>query len=198
MHRKTQSERVVVFTGPIDFAHGLHVAIAALVGVHIRRDIVLRIAGPMDDADYWAHCSRMMRRAALNNPRLRVEYLGEQPEPETLYAEADLVVVPAVWGKDMSAAVSAAVVHGAAVVAADVVGAERWIEHEATGLLVQPNDVSGFSHELTRLLADDGLRATLRDGLARLSGAPRRLGGPVRPVGVLREGGEGTALGAWG
>jgi glycosyltransferase involved in cell wall biosynthesis len=57
--------------------------------------------------------------------------------------------------------VAEAMAAGRPVVAANAGGIPEIVEHDVTGLLVTPGDVSGFAAGVQRLLADPALRHSL-------------------------------------
>lgn len=67
----------VVFLSRISPKKNLHMAIEALRG--LRGDIRFRVAGPIDDAAYWARCKKLMRTPGSN---IRSDYLGPLSNPE--------------------------------------------------------------------------------------------------------------------
>jgi len=56
---------------------------------------------------------------------------------------------------------------GRAILTTTVGGIPELIEHDASGLLVQPGDVEAFAHGLDRLVQDPRLRARLGQGARR-------------------------------
>jgi glycosyltransferase involved in cell wall biosynthesis len=92
-----------------------------------------------------------------------VRLLGNRPhaDVETLYELADVVVHPAVWPEPLSRVPLEAAAAGRPVVAARTGGTPEAVEHEATGLLVEPNDPTALAAMVERLLADPALARTL-------------------------------------
>jgi glycosyltransferase involved in cell wall biosynthesis len=92
----------------------------------------------------------------------RVEMPGwiEPAEVEGLVSHADILVLPSLCeGLPMS--VIEGMAAGLAVVATPVGAVEDIIEHERTGLLVPPGDVTALANAIRRLIADPALREAL-------------------------------------
>ena len=70
-YRKQRGRLEIVFLSRICPKKNLHSAIEALRG--LSGDIRFRIAGPIDDAAYWARCLKLIRTL---NSNIRTDYLG--------------------------------------------------------------------------------------------------------------------------
>jgi len=77
------------------------------------------------------------------------------------YAEASVVAVPSVWNEPFGLVGLEAMASGKPVVAFARGGIPDWLEHEVTGLLVPPKDVSALAAALRRLLQDRPLARRL-------------------------------------
>jgi glycosyltransferase involved in cell wall biosynthesis len=93
----------------------------------------------------------------------RVHFLGwvDNDAIGGYYARARVVVVPSRWPEPFGMIGLEAMHHGRPVVAFEVGGIPDWLEHEITGLIVQEQDVAGFSQALERLLLDRQLAQKL-------------------------------------
>jgi len=79
---------------------------------------------------------------------------------------SDIYVDPAV-STDLPIAVMEAMREKRAIVATNIAEIPVFIEHNVTGLLVEPKDVSGLSRALTTLLSDATLRTRLGEAASR-------------------------------
>ena len=61
----------IVFLSRISPVKNLHLAIEALRGID--GDVTFRIAGPIDDSQYWARCQKLI---ATLGPNIRIDYSG--------------------------------------------------------------------------------------------------------------------------
>lgn len=82
-----------------------------------------------------------------------VTITGDRRDVEMVLPAFDVFLLTSSW-EGMPRAVIEAMAVGTPVVAADVGSVSEIVLHERTGLLVAPGDVPGFSHAVTRLLAD--------------------------------------------
>ena len=87
-----------------------------------------------------------------------VHVLGHRDDPETLFAAADVLVMPS-WREGASIAVLEAMRAGIAVVVADSPGNRELVGD--SGLIVAAGDTSALTDALTRLAGDRELRETL-------------------------------------
>ena len=94
---------------------------------------------------------------------LKICYVGHlnYNEVELLYTEADLVVVPSIWGEPLGVVAAEALINNAAVIALNVGGINTWIEHNETGFLIEPGNISAFSEGIKQLLSNKELRNKL-------------------------------------
>jgi len=89
----------------------------------------------------------------------RVQFLGRRDDVPDLLHAADLFVLPS-RAEGLGVAALEAMTAGRAVVASRVGGLAFAVEHEVTGLLVEPEDVAGLRRALARSIADADLRAS--------------------------------------
>ncbi len=160
---QTKQSSVIVFSGRITREKGLHLLIESLSQVQIQEKIILKIAGVVENESYWLQCLELIKKAEERNSYLTIQYVGHlsYDEIDLLYTEADLVVVPSIWGEPLGAVAAEALRNGSAVIASNVGGIDTWVIHEETGLLVQPNDINALSQAITKLLLDENLRRNL-------------------------------------
>lgn len=102
-------------------------------------------------------------RAALAPIAARIDWIGAVPREAliALYAQADLVVWPAV-NEAFGMALLEAQAAGTPVVAGRVLGVPDVVQHEQTGLLVPPGDPAAFAEAVASLLDDPRRRASMR------------------------------------
>jgi glycosyltransferase involved in cell wall biosynthesis len=147
-------------------------AVAGLSGVH------LAIAGAGDLHDSLA------RRIAETGAPVRLVGPLDRAAVVRALAAADVVVVPSVVDRagnvdGLPNTLLEAMAAGRAIVASRVAGIPDVIADGENGLLVPPGDVAALRAALTRLIADDALRA--------------RLGAAARAIAVKRHGWDRTA-----
>ncbi|NKC17201.1 MAG: glycosyltransferase [Gammaproteobacteria bacterium] len=160
---KNSKTWVVVYSGRITYEKGLHLAISALSQLQTDREILFKIAGPAETSDYWSHCLDLAQQAEFDNPFLKIQYEGHlsYERIDALYAAADIVVIPSLWGEPLGTVAGEALVNGAAVIAYNVGGISTFIQHEKTGILVAPNDILALTDAFMKLLSDDKYRHSL-------------------------------------
>jgi len=98
----------------------------------------------------------------------RIQFTGWQSPAEMAlrYASADILVVPSRY-EPFGMVILEGMLHGLAIVAADVGGPAEILEHGRTGLLFPPRDVVALSSALQRLLKNPEERRELGRAAAR-------------------------------
>jgi glycosyltransferase involved in cell wall biosynthesis len=151
----TKSTKDILFFGRIFEYKGLRYLIEAEPLITARvPEVRIIIAGKGDDlAEY--------RRQMINPDRFVIhDHYITNEEMGTLFAEADLVVLPYIEASQ-SGVVPVAYRFGKAVVASRVGGLPDLVDDGQTGLLVPPRDVHGLASAIIRLLQDDPLRQAM-------------------------------------
>jgi glycosyltransferase involved in cell wall biosynthesis len=108
---------------------------------------------------------------AVNDTRARVERAGlsdrisvpgwvDSVRVEALLRAANILVLPST-SENLPMSVIEALAHGAAVICTPVGALPDIIEHERTGLFVEPGDVEGLASALGRLIEGPDLRRRL-------------------------------------
>lgn len=90
----------------------------------------------------------------------RVRFIGVRNDVAELLIVADVFVQPSLW-EGMSLALLEAMFAGLPVVATRIEASTDVLEHEQTGLLVEPQDPASLADALRRIIADPELRARL-------------------------------------
>ncbi|MBO1350544.1 MAG: glycosyltransferase family 4 protein [Hormoscilla sp. GUM202] len=163
IQRSTAAVPAIAWAGRITWEKGLHLAIEALCYLQVKEKIVFKIAGVVENESYWSDCLKLVYQVESKNPWRSIQYLGHlsYEEVDRLYGEADIVVVPSIWGEPLGAVAAEALRNGAAVVASAVGGIDTWVIPGKTGILVKPNDAAALSEAIALLLDDRELRSNL-------------------------------------
>ena len=152
-------DRTVLLTvGQLVHRKGQDLAIEALARLRAEgRDVVLWLAGdgPARPA--------LERQAAERGLGDAVRFLGRRADVPDLLAACDVLVMPS-RAEGLGVAALEAMALGRAVVAARVGGLAEAVIPDATGLLVEPDDVQALSAALARVVDDRGLRERLGRG----------------------------------
>jgi len=136
---------------------GLEDVVTALAGRH---DVELVLAGEGPERD------RLARLASIHNTRVRFVGVVSGARKEALLAGADALVAPSVRlrsgrSEGVPTALLEAMLWGLPVVASDVGGISEVVEHERSGLLVEPQRPDQLRAAVDRLTADRSLRRRL-------------------------------------
>ena len=137
-------------------------------------DLLLRAAERVHRAFPDAHFVLAGRLSPLirvpEDPRITA--LGPLPHQETLslYAAADIVVLPSVWKEPFPRVLLEAMASHRPVVATKTGGIPELVEDGMTGILVPPQDEQKLADALIRLLREPGTRKRMGEaGYQRLS-----------------------------
>lgn len=144
----------VLFAGRFVERKGVRELIAAIPQVLARMPatrFVLaggqRLCSGEEMAHWWLPAGFAHRDRVHFTGWLTAEQLG------TWYAQADVLVVPS-WYEPFGMVVLEGMLHGLAVVAADVGGPAEILEHERTGVLCPPRDAGALAGAILRVLGD--------------------------------------------
>jgi glycosyltransferase involved in cell wall biosynthesis len=145
---------VVTYAGRITVEKGLAVVIEALGATGCDASVELRIAGVIEDHDYWSQCQRLQAVAMARNRGLTIRYLGhlDYDATDELFRQSDIVTVPSQWPEPLGAVALEAMSAGAAVIASSVGGLNDTVIHDINGLHAGPGDVDSWAGALTTLL----------------------------------------------
>ncbi len=145
---------IIVCAGRITAEKGQAIVIDALGALRSAGPVELRLAGVIEDGDYWAHCQRLQTTATSRNPRLTVHYLGhlDYDAIDEVFADADIVTVPSQWPEPLGAVALEAMAAGAAVVVSDIGGLANIVVHDDNGIRVRPGDVTAWTTAVQSLI----------------------------------------------
>ncbi|MEW5748716.1 MAG: glycosyltransferase family 4 protein [Candidatus Thermoplasmatota archaeon] len=92
-------------------------------------------------------------------PRSNTTFLGQVPmsHPPLLYAKSDVFVLPSLY-ENLPVCLLESMASGCAVVCSDVGGVREVVDHERTGLVIRPNDITSIETAIIRMIEDDNLR----------------------------------------
>jgi len=106
---------------------------------------------PAKKADYRQELDVLVRRLGLSKS---VEFLGTRSDVPELLAQTDVLVLSSTAPEAFGRVILEAQAVGVPVVATKVGGVIEIIDHEKTGLLVEPKDPDGMAQAVLRLLND--------------------------------------------
>jgi glycosyltransferase involved in cell wall biosynthesis len=156
--RPPKSAICILAAGRLCTEKGFHILLRALPSVVSRHPgVQIKIAGT---GPFVKHLRDLATRLDLDQ---RVNFLGQIPfaEMASVYAGADMVVVPSVFSEPLGRTVLEAMSCGKTVIASAVGAIPELIEHGRTGWLIPPEDSHALSEAILRLLADGSLRHSL-------------------------------------
>ncbi len=149
-----------LFIGRLDPEKGLHLALQALGRLREQGlTLPLSVAGA-GDADYTAHCRELCHRYELTE---QVTFWGWQPDPQKLYAEHQLLLMPTLMREPFGLVIIEAMLRGLAVFAPAAYGPAEIISCGETGWLFKSGQSQDLAQQLQRALAEpDALQALAR------------------------------------
>lgn len=138
-----------------------------------RRLQVLLVGAPLGPQRYV----ETLRALAARTPEPKhVHLLGARNDVPAILAASDVLTLPSVrHGEAFPRSVIEALAAGVCVVATDVAGVREAVRHGVDGLLVDPDDETGYRQALARVLDDDAERECMARAAA--PGAAARFGG---------------------
>ncbi len=154
-HRTVASDpAVVTYAGRITAEKGLATVIEALGATPSAAPVELRIAGVVEDDDYWTHCQELITAAMTRNTGLTTAYLGhlDYDHIDEQFRQSDIVTIPSRWPEPLGAVALEAMSAGAAVIASPVGGLGDTVVHDHNGLHAAAGDVGSWTAALTALL----------------------------------------------
>lgn len=175
----------ILFATRVSPEKGLHVLIDAFALVVRRFPLAtLQIAGPPEQfaldllpticgptevlqlASFYngkTYIERLKERAADLQLDKSVAFLGLLPHEELArhYQDADVFVFPSLAKETFGMPVAEAMAAGLPVVASRVGGVPELVEHDKTGLLVEPNNPTALASAILHLLENRNLRLSM-------------------------------------
>jgi glycosyltransferase involved in cell wall biosynthesis len=145
----------ILFLGRLGPRKGVPELVRALASLGSKSGWRATLAGDGAVSDTRA----AVERAGLGD-RISVPGWVGPAQVEALLRAANILVLPS-FSENLPMSVIEALAHGAAVVCTPVGALPELIEHERTGLIVEPGDVEGLASALGRLIDDPELRQRL-------------------------------------
>jgi len=139
-----------IYVGGITWQKGIHILIEAFQ--QIDGDCELWVVGNLDfDPAYSAE----LQANATDN----VHFLGQLARPEVwqCFKEADITVVPAIWYETFSLLAHEAYIAGCPVLASRRGALAEVVQHEVSGLLIEPGNVTEWQVAIQRCIDDPAL-----------------------------------------
>ncbi|MGD0193551.1 MAG: glycosyltransferase family 4 protein [Candidatus Dormibacteria bacterium] len=121
----------------------------------IRDRVLVLIAGDGPEKE------GLRQRAEALNIGACVQFLGHREDRWSLYAAADIIVLPSISHEDMPIVIIDAMAASRPVVATRVAGIPEQVVDEVTGRLVPPGDSAELANAIAAVLADDEGRARM-------------------------------------
>lgn len=140
---------IVVFAGRFVFEKGIDVLIESIP------DVVARVPGAIwklyGEGPLRARAAAMIERMGLTKSVIMSDWISDR---ERIFAEADIVVLPAVSREGFGLAIAEAMQRFVPVVATPVGGIPDLVIDGRTGLLVPPGDARSLAAAVTTLLRE--------------------------------------------
>jgi glycosyltransferase involved in cell wall biosynthesis len=164
-------EPLIVFLSRLIPRKGADLLIAAFAEACPQKGRLV-IAGPEGEPGYRAHLEAC---AAKTGSQSRILFTGPiyDHEKESLYADADIFVLPSRY-ENFANVAAEAMVCGVPVILSNTCGVSALVEKESAGLVVTP-EKAAVSRAIRTLLSDSALYRRLKEGCSRI---PARLNWP--------------------
>jgi glycosyltransferase involved in cell wall biosynthesis len=119
----------------------------------------LRIAGAADNIAYFQKCKEKINANDMQNS---VHLPGNISikEVQSELSKASCLVVPS-FQENAPLTIAEAMAAGVPVIAAKVGGVPEMVEHEKTGLMIDPHDTKSITEAVSRILSDDSLAQSM-------------------------------------
>jgi glycosyltransferase involved in cell wall biosynthesis len=150
--------RTLLFLGRIKRSKGLHTAVLALG--YLPDDVVLRVAGPIEDRSYLGEVAELARASKVMD-RVRIGEPVEHALVPSLLHDSHALVFTSEQPEAFSRLVLEAFACGTPVVGTTLGGTGEVLIEGETGLTYPPGNARALADQLRRLLGDDELRARL-------------------------------------
>lgn len=182
---KVPGSRKLLFVGRLSPEKGIHVLLEAMPLVIERHpEAQLELVGPLGSAPmdfivglsddpmvkkleafYDGNYKDHLERRLTETTRQKVSFTGKLDHSQLVgrLGEAAMFLHPSVWGEPFPLAVLEAMAAGVPVVASRIGGLVESVEHEKTGLLVEPNNPRALAEAINKILDDDALRRRMSE-----------------------------------
>ena len=156
-------QRLVLFLGRLSFIKGIDLAVQAFAG--IETDARLVIAGPDDEDGCLQKVQGLIDELGLSERVTLTQPVYGRDKIQAL-VDADFLVLPSRY-ESFGNAAAESIASGTPVLVTDQCGIATLVKNVA-GLVVECN-IESLRQGMTRLIHDESLLVTLRDGCARLA-----------------------------
>jgi glycosyltransferase involved in cell wall biosynthesis len=128
----------------------------------------LRIAGTADNVTYFQKCKEKIETHNMHN---NVHLLGNISikDVQSELSKASCLVVPS-FQENAPLTIAEAMAAGVPVVAAKVGGVPEMVEHEETGLLIDPYDTKSLTEAVSRIISDESLARSMGHRAKEIAG----------------------------
>ncbi len=157
LQKSKASSLSLLYCGRLVGEKGIWILFEALKLLKERLDFQFIVAGDGPLRDTFIE--------ALKQARIETCYLGPVADVHSLFGFADILLVPSLKLEGLPMILLEAGLAGCAVIASNVDGIPEVIEHERTGLLVEPGRVEELAASIERLASNPSLRQSLGDTL---------------------------------
>ncbi len=152
----------IAFLGRLDPTKGIHILIAAMLGVP-DLPIKLDIYGISQSAGNATYQQEL--QMAANDPRIDFKPAVPAEQVTATLADYDLLAVPSQWLETGPMVVLEAFAAGIPVIGSNLGGIAELVQSEVNGILVEPASVAAWSQALQRLCQNKDLLTRLSAGI---------------------------------
>jgi glycosyltransferase involved in cell wall biosynthesis len=128
---------------------------------HVRGEFELHLFSRLDEEMFRPYISRVLQ-AAEGDPRIRFRGMFERDSARSVYAEADLLVLPSLWHENTPFVALEALASGVPVLGSDVGGIAEIVREGENGALFPRGDVAALSRRLQEFVDRPARLAELR------------------------------------
>ena len=144
----------LLYVGRLEVEKGVHCLINAMPSILDRiSSVQLTILG---NGTQLPKLKELVESLRLSKKVTFVGYVTN-PNLETYYRKARIVVVPSLWAEPFGLVGIEAMSVGRPVIGSNVGGIPEWLAHRQTGMLVEPGEVNAIAQAAIELLCDEQL-----------------------------------------
>jgi len=156
-----ESTPIVFCSGRVAEYKGFQTVVeaASILRQQSDRDIAFVVCG---DGPYLPELKELAHARGCTN----VHFPGRRSDIPQLLRTASIAVVPSLWEEAFGLTVVEAMIAGVPLIATRVGGIPELIEHEATGLLIDPGQTDALVRGINRLLNDPAAAAAMAEAAA--------------------------------